>query len=154
MDAIWRTSYGRARTRQGNETRLLMLSLVPIAAALSACSDIERTSWELTAPPGDDPVLQLSVLVGDCDELDRFDVRETEVDVEGQLMDIVTIEACVKDDSDSRSVCDDVIYIEPHTVELSAPLGDRPLHGCNPPNAIYGDGVAPNDDCASWVAPE
>jgi len=129
---------------------LLLLGVVLLAAvALGACADVERTSWRLSTFPDDaDTTLQLGVAVGGCDKFDHFDMRENAVDINGQLVESVTIEAYI--DHNARSSCDDVINHEEQTIELSAPLGDRPLRGCNPPSAIYGvPDYPPDDDCAS-----
>ena len=130
--------------------RYLLLLLIPLAVALTACANIDRTSWQLSARPDDtDTTLQLIVLVGGCDDFERFDARETEVDVEGQLIESVTIEAYVH--SGARSDCDAILNHEERTVELNAPLGDRKLKGCSPPSAKYGPirSALPNDDCGS-----
>ncbi|MEX0683024.1 MAG: hypothetical protein WD904_10030 [Dehalococcoidia bacterium] len=131
--------------------RYPLLLVILAATATTACADAERTSWELTERPGDaDTTLQLSVLVGGCDEFDHFDVKETEVDIAGQLIDSVTIEAYV-DEGAKRDACPDGLFSEERTVELSAPLGDRRLRGCSPPSALYGDmsHLLADDDCAS-----
>ena len=37
--------------------------------------------------------------------------------------------------------CTDDLVVEPHTVELEEPLGDRPLHGCEPGSDLDADSL-------------
>ena len=122
--------------------------LLAVALTMAACRDIERASWQLVASPGDtDTTLQLVVYVGGCDRFQRFDVRETGLDANGQPIESVTIEAYIHHGAQSN--CDPSGGDqEERTVELRAPLGDRTLQGCSPPSARYGSDE-PNDDCAS-----
>ena len=128
---------------------LLILLFVPLAVLLTACADIERTSWALRAEPSHaDTSIDLGVFVGACDEFERFDVRESD--------DRITIGAYVHEGERSDEGCDDIILIEDKTVEFETPIGDRPLHGCNPASAVYGTNTAggiSNTACRSAVRP-
>ena len=140
--------------------RYLLLLLVPFAAALTACDDTARTSWMLTAQPdASDTTLQLIVMVGGCDEFERFDIKKSEPrpPLRGQSPSVetesVTIEAFIH--TDVRSPCPAILLHEEQTVELDTPLGDRTLKGCSPTSAKHGPvrRDLPNDDCGALIYP-
>lgn len=133
---------------------LALITVAALTAAIGECANIDRTSWRLTQPTGEsDTVIHIGVQVGGCDEFERIDVRETEVDVTGRLIGVVTIEAFIE--TGVRSDCPDILLEEEHTVELDEPLGNRPLSGCSPPSARYGSASdPPNDDCGAQTFPE
>lgn len=100
--------------------------------ALAACSDAggrEEARWRLTAEP-DGRRIELRAEFGgsSCTEFDSWAVDETEAQVEIRAV-------IVRDTGD----CTDDLVVEPHTVELEEPLGDRPLHGCEPGSDLDAD---------------
>jgi len=122
-----------------------VLILVGLAAgvALFACGGTDRTSWQPTeSPTGSE--LHIGVYVGGCDSFDTIAIRETDEDV--------TLQAYVNDNV--KTDCPAILNFERRTVELRAPLGSRPLLGCNPSGAIYTlpDDVS-NEDCAAAIHP-
>jgi hypothetical protein len=121
--------------------RRLPLTLLIITAilTLTACGGPDRTSWQPSERPEGDE-LNIAVFVGGCDNFNSVTVRETDEDV--------TLQAYV--DNNVKSSCDDMIRTEQHTVSLRAPLGDRPLLGCNPDDSVYFlPGGRSNENCES-----
>lgn len=122
--------------------------LVGLAAAflLSGCWGwgVERTSWQLTEPPSGTE-LHIGVWVGGCDSFDTMTVRETEEDV--------SLQGYIGNDTETN--CDDILRFDRKTVQLREPLGDRPLLGCNPSDAVYRlpEGTS-NEACASAIRRE
>ncbi len=89
------------------------------------------------APPAG-AELQIGVTMGACDRFDHIAVKER--------VSVVLIAAYVR----AHDACgDDILRSEPKTVRLSAPLGERALHGCNPPNSVYPESGYSDDDCAN-----
>jgi hypothetical protein len=124
---------------------LLLLALMPLGAMVIAFAaylvifgTTDRTSWRLTAPPSG-AELHLGVYVGGCDRFDHIAVKERDR--------VVLVAAYLR--HDVRDTCDDILNFEPKTVQLSAPLGDRALHGCNPPNSVYPESGYSDEDCAN-----
>jgi hypothetical protein len=118
---------------------LIPLAAIVIAfgAYLVAFGTVDRTSWRLTAPPTG-AELQIGVLMGACDDLEGMNVSESGSEVH--------VAAYLRTHPDCG---DDVLLVEPKTVQLSAPLGGRALHGCNPPNSAHKEYGYADDDCAA-----
>lgn len=123
---------------------LFLLTLMPLGAIILAFGvyliefgTIDRTSWRLTAPPSGSE-LQIGVYVGGCDRFEHMAVKARD--------GAVVVAAYLR--NDARDNCDDILNFEPKTVRLSAPLGGRALHGCNPPNSVYPERGTSDDDCA------
>jgi hypothetical protein len=124
---------------------LLLVALMPLGAIILAVAvyliafgTTDRTSWRLTAPPSGTE-LQIGVYVGGCDRFEHVAVKERD--------GVVLVAAYLR--NDVLDSCDTSINIEPKTVQLRAPLGDRSLHGCNPSNSVYPERGISDDDCAN-----
>jgi hypothetical protein len=120
---------------------VILLGIALAFAAQRCVAGATQTNWELWEPP-EGTEFQVAVWVGGCDEYDRMRVMESD--------EAVLIKAYIRDDV--KEGCDDGIFIEEKTVRLDAPLGNRPLMGCNPPGSPYGGGSdPPNDDCVASI---
>lgn len=120
----------------------LAVAIFYLALLFSSCSQIKLTSWELrTQQSGTE--LHILVARGACDDFDSTFVRETH--------STVTVSAFIR--QGLRSSCVDSIVLEPETVRLNEPLGNRNLLGCNPPGSISISGLqkASDTDCAGSV---
>ena len=123
---------------------LLLLALMPLGAIVIAFAaylvifgTTDRISWRLTAPASGTE-LQIGVNMGGCDDFEGLLVSETD--------SVVHIAAYVR----AHDPCgDDSLLFEPKTVRLSAPLGDRALHGCYPSNSVYPESGYSDEDCAN-----
>lgn len=106
-----------------------MGALLALAACSSDAGGREEARWRLTAEP-DGRRIELRAEFGgsSCTEFDSWAVDETEAQVEIRAV-------IVRDTGD----CTDDLVVEPHTVELEEPLGDRPLHGCEPGSDLDAD---------------
>jgi len=120
---------------------IVMLIVVAVSAGIQSCSsNVKRTSWQLTAPPGGSE-LHLFVQVGGCDKFERFSIKESD--------QVVLVEAYVR--MNVRSACPGLIEFQRRTLQLNTPVGARALHGCNPPSAIYRWPDLPDTDCAALI---
>ncbi len=123
---------------------LLLLALMPLGALVIAFGPYlvifgttDRTSWRLRAP-ATGTELQIGVYMGGCDDFEGLSVSETD--------SVVHIAAYVR----AHDACgDDILLFEPKSVQLSAPLGDRALRGCNPSNSVYKESGYSDNDCAA-----
>lgn len=119
---------------------LILLLILTIVIAVKSCSSVKRTSWELMEPPSGNQ-LKIGVLVGGCDGFDNISVTENNT--------AVVVEAYLR--HNIRSACPSILNREPKTVQLHAPLGDRALHGCNPPSSVYEMTGQSDRDCTVSV---
>ena len=120
---------------------LIVVIGLSIAFAFVACSSGggtgERTSWQTAFKPGGSEI-HILVYVGPCDSFDSIAVQETGKDV--------TLKAYIN--RGTKQYCDGPFVFEAQKVRLDAPLGERELLGCNPPDAIYKRTDAFPFDCA------
>lgn len=113
-----------------------------IALASSCGGNVKRTSWTLSAAPNGNE-LQIAVMVGGCDSFSHIQAIETE--------STVTIAAYLN--QDDVSGCDDFLGVEPKTVQLRTPVGDRSLEGCNPHSSVYQSPDLLDSDCRASIVP-
>lgn len=141
----------RQKWRWGWTAAIVLLTLVGCFALLNlwwAAGQQHPTSWllaneTLTGTPllQADNELTIWVAAGSstCDRFDGVDVYETDSTVEIRAwMTHNASKACLWDST-----------MEPVTIQLDAPLGDRTLTGCNPPDAYDEGSVAVNVDAGT-----
>jgi hypothetical protein len=109
-------------------------------ALLAGCgeggSSKEEVPWRLLSDPGHtDLEIEAEFGGGSCTEFESWAVDQTETRVE-------VLAVIVRSDDDG---CTDDLVVERLTVELDAPLGDRPLLGCDPADRLV--------DCAASSDP-
>lgn len=105
---------------------------------------ITPTDWELAAEPSGTTVsIKVAIGSSSCWSLEPVEVSETH--------DVVTLGAFSRMIAQPGQACTEELRIVPVDVQLSEPLGDRRLEGCNGSSASYLSPPSPGLDCRSTL---
>lgn len=119
-----------------------LIALLTLAVACGG-ADVTAVPWRLSAPP-DGTTLEIRVAVGNgCNSIDSVKVDE--------FSDFVRVTAYSRfNDPGPNGGCDDLLKIDPYTVHIKEPLGNRRLEGCDPGD-MHGAFPTLDDGCESAI---
>lgn len=122
-------------------TRLALVAVLTVCACATGCAEYRteaEVDWSLASPPvGREVDVRAEFGGSSCSEFKDWDVAETSSSV--------TIRATVEFFGNE---CTADLVVEPMSIVLDEPLGDRRLLGCRPESAVTaGSNRRTVDDC-------